>query len=177
ERPEDIEPNLIYELERFAEVHGQRASFNKDAPRRFLTFARSDEARWRRNFRDFNAAVVRMATLAPGGRIDVPTVNEEIERLNASWRPSTPGADHRTVVSRHLGASATDALDRFDLVQLADVLRVCEASGSMSEAGRTLFAVSRTRRTSTNDSDRLRKYLKRFDLTWDRIQPRQEGSS
>jgi transcriptional regulatory protein RtcR len=30
----------------------------------------------------------------------------------------------------------------------------------------TLFAASRRQRTSTNDADRLRKYLARFDLSW-----------
>ena len=167
ERREDIEPNLDYELERFAESHGQRASFNKEALKRFLDFAKSSDASWRRNFRDFNAAVVRMATLAPGGRIDVPTVNEEIVRLTA---PATPATDlSRAVLIRHLGEAGTDDLDRFDQVQLGEVLKVCEQSETMSEAGRVLFAVSRTRRASTNDSDRLRKYLKRFGLTWDEI--------
>jgi transcriptional regulatory protein RtcR len=31
---------------------------------------------------------------------------------------------------------------------------------------RHLFAASRKLRTSTNDADRLRKYLARFDLAW-----------
>jgi len=49
-------------------------------------------------------------------------------------------------------------------VQLAEVVRVCRASRTLSEAGRTLFAASRARKGSTNDADRLRKYLKRFGL-------------
>jgi len=57
-------------------------------------------------------------------------------------------------------------LDRFDRVQLADVVQVCRASTSLSEAGRRLFATSREQRTSVNDADRLRKYLARFDLTF-----------
>ncbi len=170
DRREDIEPNLAYELERFGQTHGQRASFNKEAYRRFVAFAKSPQATWRRNFRDFNAAVVRMATLAPGGRIDVATVNDEMARLSGGWRPrSGPGASDDAVLVRHLGEDGVRALDRFDRVQLADVLRVCERSSSMSDAGRILFAVSRTRRASTNDSDRLRKYLKRFGLSWDRV--------
>ena len=32
--------------------------------------------------------------------------------------------------------------------------------------GRALFAASRGRRASTNDADRLRKYLARFGLGW-----------
>jgi transcriptional regulatory protein RtcR len=36
----------------------------------------------------------------------------------------------------------------------------------MADAGRKLFAATRTRRTTQNDSDRLRKYLARFELDW-----------
>jgi hypothetical protein len=42
-------------------------------------------------------------------------------------------------------------------------------SHSMSEAGRQLFDASRTRKTSKNDADRLRKYLGRFGIDWDQI--------
>jgi len=43
---------------------------------------------------------------------------------------------------------------------------VCAGASSLSEAGRRLFAISRQRRTTANDADRLRKYLARFGLTW-----------
>lgn len=39
----------------------------------------------------------------------------------------------------------------------------------MSEAGRTLFAESFKKRKSTNDSDRLRKYLAGFGLSWKQV--------
>jgi transcriptional regulatory protein RtcR len=54
-------------------------------------------------------------------------------------------------------------------VQLAEVVRVCRKSRSLSDAGRKLFYVSRTRKASPNDADRLRKYLARFGLEWDRL--------
>jgi transcriptional regulatory protein RtcR len=57
-------------------------------------------------------------------------------------------------------------LDPFDIPQLANVIRICRASATLSEAGRRLFSVSQEARTSRNDADRLRKYLARFDLTW-----------
>ncbi|HBQ13473.1 MAG TPA: transcriptional regulator, partial [Myxococcales bacterium] len=57
-------------------------------------------------------------------------------------------------------------LDRFDRVQLEDVLRVCERAPSLSAAGRELFAQSRRRRASTNDADRLRKYLAKHGLAF-----------
>jgi transcriptional regulatory protein RtcR len=168
QRTEDIEPNLEWELERFEERHGVRASFNREARERFLEFAGSPEASWKNNFRDFNGALVRMATLAPLGRIDRATVEEEIGRLRQSWgRPETPASG---VLERHLEPRAIDELDRFDRVQLEDVLAVCERSRSLSEAGRTLFASSRARKSSSNDADRLRKYLARFALDWKRVQ-------
>ncbi len=64
-----------------------------------------------------------------------------------------------------LEARAED-LDPFDRVQLEEVLRVSRASRSLSEAGRALFAVSRRRKSSSNDADPLRKYLARYGLAW-----------
>ena len=58
------------------------------------------------------------------------------------------------------------ALDVFDRVQLAAVIRVCRQCSSLSAAGRHLFAASRADKASQNDADRLRKYLARFGLNW-----------
>ncbi len=66
-----------------------------------------------------------------------------------------------------LGDEKTAELDRFDNVQLAETIRICRISRTLSEAGRRLFGVSRTHKKSPNDADRLRKYLSRFGLTWD----------
>jgi transcriptional regulatory protein RtcR len=60
-------------------------------------------------------------------------------------------------------------------MQLIEVIRVCRASATISEAGRTLFQVSRTRRAAVNDADRLRKYLARFSLDWERVHGRVAG--
>ncbi len=78
ERREDIEPNVRYELEQHTEKTGQRIAFNKEARERFLSFATSPRARWLGNFRDLNAAITRMATLATSGRITENLVEEEI---------------------------------------------------------------------------------------------------
>ncbi|MET3709614.1 sigma54-dependent transcription regulator [Sphingomonas trueperi] len=71
-----------------------------------------------------------------------------------------------------LTAEALAEMDPFDRVQLAAVVETCRRSRSLSEAGRTLFAASRTRRTSANDADRLRKYLARFALDWSALTER-----
>jgi len=164
ERREDIEPNLDYELDRFAEREGERASFNKEARQRYLAFAVSGEARWPGNFRDLAASVTRMATLSPRGRIDTDCVASEIVRLKRLW--SGAGAGAADGLASLLGEDATAGIDPFDRVQLAEAVRVCRSSRSLSEAGRALFAASRLRRSSANDADRLRKYLARFGLDW-----------
>jgi transcriptional regulatory protein RtcR len=164
DRREDIEPNLDYELDRFAEREGDQASFNKEARQRYLTFATSGEASWPGNFRDLAASVTRMATLSPKGRIDVGCVDKEIERLRRLWSGhADKGAD---ILSEILADEQIVELDLFDRVQLAETIRICRVSRSLSEAGRTLFNASRARRSSSNDADRLRKYLARFDLEW-----------
>jgi transcriptional regulatory protein RtcR len=165
-RREDIEPNLDYELEQYTARSGIKVTFNKEARRRFLDFAASDGAVWRANFRDLNGAVTRMATLAPGNRINVETVDEEIARLQSAWRIATPD-ENDSLLAAILGPERTAELDRFDCVQLAEAVRVCRGSKTLSEAGRRLFGVSRTRKASPNDADRLRKYLSRFGLSWD----------
>jgi transcriptional regulatory protein RtcR len=74
------------------------------------------------------------------------------------------------LLRRFLSPPQIAALDRFDRVQLADVLRVCQEARSLSAAGRVLFAASRERRRSQNDADRLRKYLQKFAITWTDLQ-------
>ena len=68
-----------------------------------------------------------------------------------------------------IGSDRLARLDLFDVAQLAAVVRVCRESRSLSAAGRALFAASRTTKSSTNDADRLRKYLARFELSWNEI--------
>jgi transcriptional regulatory protein RtcR len=167
-RHEDIEPNLQFELEEFARRTSHQVTMSKEARQAFLDFALSGSARWTGNFRDLNAAVVRMATLAQGGRISVDIVKEEVERLLASWE-KLQGEESEGVLAQFVDKSARDRIDLFDRVQLEHVIRICRESRSMSEAGRQLFGVSRSRKTSTNDADRLRKYLSRFGLEWTQI--------
>ncbi len=167
ERREDIEPNLDFELRRFAEREGRNATFNREARERYLNFAISPEASWSANFRDLSASVTRMATLAPNGRINEATVLAEISRLLQQWHVGDSEGDEgllRAVLSDRL-----DACDPFDRAQLAEVIRVCRNSRSASEAGRRLFAVSRLSKTSANDADRLRKYLARFGISFDTV--------
>jgi transcriptional regulatory protein RtcR len=171
ERVEDIEPNLQYELGLYAERASSRITFNKEARDRFLRFATSAKAHWAGNFRDLNGAVIRMATLAEGGRISVAVVDEEIARLKKAWTSLQEEDKTDESVQGLIGKEAWAGLDLFDRIQLKGVLHVCRQSRTLSEAGRKLFSISRDQKKTTNDADRLRKYLARFGLDWERIRP------
>ena len=160
ERREDIEPNLEYELNRYAEKSGKRVTFNREARKRFLEFALAPGNVWPGNFRDLNAMVTRMATLASGGRIDLATVNREIARASVRHPDAEPDAGFASL----LGADYAVRYDLFDLAQLKKVVEICRQSKTLAEAGKKLFAVSRRNKSSSNDSDRLSKYLARFGL-------------
>lgn len=169
ERIEDLEPNVDYELVRWSQLVGRRVHFNAEARRRYLGFARSAAGAWHGNFRDLNGSITRLCTLATGGRITEAEVALEIERLEADWRRGTAAsrsgaaADDELLLAL-LGPARLAEVDRFDRVQLAEVVRTCRRHRSLSAAGRELFAASRAKKASSNDADRLRKYLARFGL-------------
>jgi transcriptional regulatory protein RtcR len=172
DRPEDFEPNLQFELDRYAEKTGTWVTFNREARTRFLDFALSPATPWSGNFRDLNAAVSRMATLCAGGRISVELVEEEIGRLKSGWpSEAIPGGASLTLATL-FAESDLDAIDLFDRLQLERVIEVCRRCRTLSEAGRTLFQQSRNRKATANDADRLRKYLARFQLDWEAVASR-----
>ncbi len=191
ERPEDIEPNLDYELEQASEKLGRRIRFNREARELFLNLATGPDALWRGSFRDLSSLVLRLGVLADGGRVDAGLVRDEWARLVEGWRRlggacggsrGTAGesarlAEDRALLEAVLGREGLQALDLFDQPQLALVLRTCRQAKSLSEAGRTLFASSRLAKTRANDADRLRKYLARFDLAFDDVKAIFESSS
>lgn len=165
DRREDLAPNLDYELHRFAETEGRQVSFNKEGRDAFLRFAERADTPWHGNFRDLNAAIVRMATLAPRGRIRREDVEDEIVRLGDSWhRSAAPDAAELADLAGVFSPEALAGIDPFDRIQLAHVVAVCRRAKSLSDAGRELFAASRTKRSVTNDADRLKKYLGKWGL-------------
>ncbi|MCB9769465.1 MAG: sigma 54-interacting transcriptional regulator [Candidatus Omnitrophica bacterium] len=168
DRVEDIEPNLDYELNRYMLRNNLYVQFSAEAREEFLRFATSKQAKWSANFRDLIGAVTRMATLAPGGRITEEVVQAETESLRKKW--STDGRPPKgQTLTVSLPRELMDQLDDFDRVQLEFVLTICRECRSLSEAGRRLYAVSRSKRKTPNDADRLRKYLARFGLSWEEV--------
>ncbi len=171
-RREDIAPNLEFELEKFRKSQGRTATLNKEARKAFLDFAEAPDTLWRGNFRDLNAAVTRMATLAPRGRIRIEEVSEEILRLRESWyRPEIGDGrkDDNDECGDLLDPALLETLDEFDRVQLVYVAGVCRRRRTLSDAGRQIFNVSRNKRSVTNDADRLKKYLGKFGLRFEDI--------
>ncbi|MFT8211715.1 MAG: RNA repair transcriptional activator RtcR [Symbiopectobacterium sp.] len=160
ERREDIEPNIEYEIQRFARDNQLQIRFDKDAHERYLAFACSPQAEWRGNFRELGSSIARMATLAEQGRITVALVEEEIFRLQYDWQGNTTATTLPPALAN---------IDLFEQRQLETALEVCQTSASLSEAGRRLFAISRQQKQKPNDADRLRKYLARFGLTWEEM--------
>ncbi|MFT4546573.1 MAG: transcriptional regulatory protein RtcR [Verrucomicrobiales bacterium] len=164
ERREDIAPNLDYELKRFAETEGRAATFNKEAQEVFLNFAEAPGSPWRGNFRDLNAAVTRMATLAPRGRIRSEDVKLEIERLNTSWQRPAKNSESNIDFENYFSPETLAEIDPFDRIQIAYVISICKESKTLSEAGRKAFSQSRKKKANPNDSDRLRKFLAKWHL-------------
>lgn len=158
ERKEDIEPNIDYELARYAKEHGIMPRFNQQSRRAYLAFATSPDALWQGNFRELNSSIIRMATLAPQANITLKQVEQEIVRLKQNWGQS-----------RNDQALIPSDIDEFDRYQLEKVIEICQKNESLSAAGRQLFAVSRTKKQRSNDADRLKKYLAKFGLSWEVI--------
>lgn len=158
ERKEDIEPNIDFELARFAQEYGTMPRFNQQSRDRYIQFATSAMATWPGNFRELTASITRMATLSTQGNITLEQVENEIRRLQIHWQQVTLS-----------DALIPAEIDEFDRYQLEKVIEVCRKSRTLSEAGRYLFAVSRAQKQRANDADRLKKYLAKFDLSWEQI--------
>lgn len=169
DRPEDIEPNFDYELEMFCMRAGTRVTINREARDLFLDFAVSPSAQWRANFRDLSGAVTRMATLAENGRITVAEAKAERDFLLRRWQGTVHGVERGGGLKEILGSEEVEKIDLFDRFTLEKVIEVCRGSSSAAEAGRLLFNNSRLKKKTINDSDRLRKYLAKFGLDWQKI--------
>jgi transcriptional regulatory protein RtcR len=169
QRREDIEPNIDHQLVQAAQDLGKQVRLTQEARAEYLRFAQSVQATWRGNFRDLSASVTRMATLANNGRISAAQVASEVDRLRWQWQTwPKPDAAPEVSLDELLGKDAS-TLDTFDKVQLHAVIKVCRTHDSLSDAGRELFNVSRGQRSVINDADRLRKYLLKFGLSWEKV--------
>ncbi len=167
-RIEDLEPNIYYEIKKITKLVGYKVSFNESALKLYLDFATSPKALWLANFRDLNASITRMATLADGGRITVNIADDEIKRLQNNWQSLTTNGtdDVLTLLDITLDSSVLLNIDLFEQSQLVEVIKICKACNTLAEAGRLLFNKSRLQKSSQNDTNRLKIYLQKFNLTF-----------
>lgn len=108
-------------------------------------------------------------------RISCPLMSllEEIKRLRQKWQQATQHPAHATnVLAAHLTPDQIGQMDLFDQLVLANVIQICRESSSMAEAGRKLFNVSRTQKSSSNDTHRLKTMLGKFGLGFSALQNR-----
>lgn len=162
QRIEDLEPNLDFELARATSVVGHRVTMSASARATYLEFARKHS--WPGNFRDFSASVMRMSTLADGGRINGDDVALELQQLRQ--QRGSEGVVGAGGLAQLLMGSKLAQHDLFDVAQLEAVLQAITTTDNMAQAGRKLYAVSREARGSPNDSDRVRKFLARWGLDY-----------
>lgn len=164
QRVEDIEPNIDFELERASAQLNCQVSFNADARALYLSHAL--QAPWLGNFRELGSSVTRMATLAEGGRIIKTDVVDEIKRLTQNVPTSETGSKPRGMFVLTQKIMGHLDMDLVDAAQMEVVLQAIGDTNSMAEAGRVLFACSRREKKSSNDSDRVRKYLDKWSMTY-----------
>ena len=161
--------------------------FAPEALKHFVAFCQDDKMTWDGNFREFNAMVWRMATLAKEAVITEKDVGNEIARWKKMRKSErkTPKDNSVVAASEPVPTSPLpDASCTFEflrellgeeefnkcrldkLAQLAFVASVCADAKNQADASRRL-------RMSTNDSkddsSQLFKYLKHLGLDFDKV--------
>jgi len=190
DRLEDLPANIDYELARLGSEQQQQYRFTPEARQLYEAFAMSQDATWQGNFRDLTASMIRLTTLAESKVIRNDDVQAEIERLTHLWElpdnlngwnqlingnntsKDSLSKNNFNLNSKTIEQASYDLLatiDHFEAVQLAYVIEVCIQHKNQAAAGRYLYANSRDKLKSPNDSDRLRKYLMKFGLKFDEL--------
>ena len=173
ERVEDIEPNLDYELEQFRRRTGSVVTFSKEARER-VPRLRNERARrhGQRNFRDLNAVITRLATLAPAGRITVDQVRAEVSHLRAIWS-AAPRSEDGEPRGPHPGArNCRRSRSLRSCAARGCAPRVPEQPEPVRRRTHDLRSVARAQEQLPTMPDRLRKYLARFSLEWGDLKAR-----
>ena len=73
------------------------------------------------------------------------------------------------MLKEHLAPETLSTLDLYEQYALIGVIEVCKQSRSMAAAGRALFNVSRTQKSSKNDSHRIKQLLERYGLNFETL--------
>ncbi|MCY9861228.1 RNA repair transcriptional activator RtcR family protein [Vibrio coralliirubri] len=157
ERPEDIEPNIEYELIRFQQANGNIIKFTQEAKRTYLAYA--VKAPWHCNFRDLSDSVKRMAVLCNMNLIDETDVSEEIDRLETDIFQSEDKGRLKTAKDYIKDGFASMGLPEPDMNLAArmnynSIIGVCLEHETAKDAALTLYGD-----VGKNPSARLSGYL------------------
>ncbi|KZX78299.1 transcriptional regulator [Oleiphilus sp. HI0009] len=174
ERKEDIEPNIDYELS-LIETSKTGIEFNKEAKKKYLAFATSEQGKWSSNFRDLKSSIKRLSTLCEGGRITEEDVNLEIETLMYTWgseyneeaeinNKNRLKKEQDKLIYLCIETDLINEMDYIEKIEVEEILRVCSQSKSAAEASRFLFNKSRNKKSKKNDSQRLIEKLKKYGI-------------
>ncbi|MDR3173437.1 MAG: sigma 54-interacting transcriptional regulator, partial [Treponema sp.] len=199
ERPEDLDANVEFSIAEYNRRHKSQCSFKTKALDAYLDFGRSApwpgnfrslmQSIKRMGFLAHGIVITTDIVQAEIERLTelwepINSDDDEDEPGFASVDtsgafdnlPVPPDRDTRTFYGVHepdnLSPRLTEiltAIDEIDRVQLLTVINTCRSSSTMAAAARELFAHSRAKRASFNDSDRLKKYLTRFGLSWEDV--------
>jgi len=202
ERREDIPANCHFALKK-SKSHVRTLltdkTFAPEAERKFIEFCQDDKMTWEGNFREFNAMVWRMATLAKGPRIEVKDVDDEIKRwkrmCKTEYKIGT-SENYATTIQKSAevpvqASPLPDASCDFEflralikdekkfnsmrldeLAQLAFVVSVCKESNSQAEASRRL---RRNQKDPRRRDDQLSRYLERLGLDFNTVKKFAQG--
>ncbi|MGM8909173.1 RNA repair transcriptional activator RtcR [Psychrobacter sp. 1U1] len=97
------------------------------------------------------------------------TKNSLSNNIQAGFNSELVEQGSYDILNKYLDNETLATIDPFDAVQLAYVIEVCISHKNQAAAGRYLYANSRDKLKSPNDSDRLRKYLLKFGLKFDEL--------
>ena len=125
--------------------------------------------------------VARMGTLAHDGEIRPADVEREIGRSraesvkevatsHAATPPQISFSEEDPYIKSLLGSGYSARFDAIEIATLSYVLDICKTSTSAAEAGRRLYNITRDGRSVHNDSDRIAKFLKTFNLKFSMLQ-------
>ena len=182
ERREDIEPNFNYELDLFRNQVNRGVVITDEARKLFMDYALAETTRWDGNFRELRNMVTRMGTLAQDGEIRPADVEREIRRTASTKQTEAAAAPTELVSKRSeienedpylkslLGNGYSGRMDAIEIATLRYVLDICRTCTSAAEAGRKLYNISRSTRSTANDSDRITKFLKTYNLQFAQLQ-------
>lgn len=183
DRPEDIEPNIEYELNLYRDEYKTEVKFEDSARVAFLEFAQ--KAPWEGNFRDLHTAILRMATFADEkGLIQPKTVKTEIKRLreqSVTNTPTTKETPTATVSPKQNNTTEVtdDSLkqlldDRYndytplELAMLKAAIPICKTAKNKKQAGERLYR--KGNEIPCNGTSRIQQLLNKFSLTFEDLQ-------